>query len=319
MTNVDVVLVMDITSSMFEWIKAAKETLLESFNELKKNYENSTFRIGYVGYRDFSHHSYNDQFVILPLTRDIDSVIQKMNTIIAAGGEDICEDVAGALQHVLDMNWSCKESNDKNKNEDKDIKVVLWVCDAPAHGLKYHSPEVDDRFPKGDPIGREPYQQVKMLAEQGIDMTIFRIDENMDKMIDEFYKAYLSSSSNASYSVLNLVFTKIDSGNAGIYGLPPWAGWIDLETYDNEPERYYLNNRGRVDDIRNRNRGYLSRGRKSRCGFYIDIDYDRYITRKRGETIYQKTEYSTSLVPSISHIMKNATTEIVSDSIQRKR
>ena len=105
--NVDVVLVMDITSSMFEWINAAKETLLDSFNELKKNYENSTFRIGYVGYRDFSHHSYNDQFVVIPLTTNIDRVMDQINTIVAAGGEDICEDVAGALQHVLEINWNC--------------------------------------------------------------------------------------------------------------------------------------------------------------------------------------------------------------------
>jgi von Willebrand factor type A domain len=316
--NIDVVLVIDLTGSMHEWIKAARETLLDSFSDLQKKYPTSSFRLGVVGYRDFSHHSYNEQFIVIPLTRDIKSVQTQMMDMIAAGGDDIAEDVAGALQHVLDMNWNDK--NDKNDKNKEDIKVVLWVCDAPAHGKRYHAPEIDDRFPKGDPLGRDPYQQVKKLAEKGVDMTIFRIDPSMDIMIDEFYKAYLSSSyPKSDYSVLNLVFTEIpqqERHSARYHMYRSAAGWIDLETYDQRDIYHERDERDERDEKRNKN------GRKSRCGFYRDIDDDEYESEKRGEKLQQKKIYKTCLIPNINHInhiMKVSTTQIVTKSIEREK
>jgi hypothetical protein len=209
--KVDVVLVMDVTASMQTWINSAKETVLASFAELRDSHPDSAFRLGCVCYRDFPRKQYldarfnidhfnniddNQQYIVVPLSDDIESVQRRFQTMKAVGGDDTAEDVAGGLQHLLELNW----------NSEEDVaKIILWVCDAPAHGNRYHTNTVDDRFPKGDPNGREPFDQVKELAIRGIDMTIFRVDKSMDKMIDEFSNAYQQAGNDSTFTMLNLV------------------------------------------------------------------------------------------------------------------
>ena len=187
--EVDVVVVLDATGSMQTWIDSARTTVLEAFAELQRNFPLARFRLGCVCYRDIGDRT---PFVIMPLSSDFDAVQLALRKVHASGGNDTAEDVAGALQALLELEWNAVAT-----------KTVLWVADAPAHGLAYHGPTVGDRFPKGDPEGREPSVQVRTMAERGMDLTLFRIDASMDKMIERFAEAYQGT--EATFTMLDVV------------------------------------------------------------------------------------------------------------------
>ena len=71
-----------------------------------------------------------------------------------------------------------------------DVKILYFVTDAPAHGTEYHPITMGDRYPRGDPQGREPKKQVRDLSSRGIDFTIFRVTPQIDKMIEQFDAGY---------------------------------------------------------------------------------------------------------------------------------
>ena len=110
--NIDVVIVMDCTGSMQRWINAAKDTVLEAFSEIKKQYTESTIRLGLVCYRDIGD---DERFVISPLTENIESIQEVLKNVRATGGNDEAEDVAGALEKTIDLFKSSREALPKIK------------------------------------------------------------------------------------------------------------------------------------------------------------------------------------------------------------
>lgn len=190
--NVEVAIVMDVTGSMQKWIDIARDTVLQSFATLQAENPNSQFKLACVCYRDIGDEN---PFVVVPFTTDLTSVQNTLRNTKAVGGNDTAEDIAGALEQVLNLHWSL----DPNAS-----RVVLWVADAPAHGTKYHSPTVGDRFPKGDPQNREPSEQVRELALRDIDLTVFRVDNSIDKMIEVFSGVYESVDNGSTFTLLDI-------------------------------------------------------------------------------------------------------------------
>lgn len=172
---IDVCFCFDVTGSMGPYIKASVETVLEVFDTLQSMYPTCTFRLSFIGYRDFGD---DEQFIVIPFTENIKSVRDRMSVINACGGNDAPEDVAGALDKISNLEWK------------GDVKIVYFVTDAPAHGTEYHPITMGDRYPRGDPEGRDPKKQVRQLASRGIDFTIFRVTPQIDKMIEQFDAGY---------------------------------------------------------------------------------------------------------------------------------
>jgi hypothetical protein len=169
---------------MASWINAARDTVLEAAEQIRAASAGSEFRLAFIGYRD---HGDQDQIVSVPFTTDIAAVQARIRAMSAAGGNDTPEDVAGGLHVVLDLAW--------NKNA---TSVVLFVADAPAHGKEWHDPALDDRYPRGDPNGRDPHQLVAALAERKIDMTVFKCSDNMDVMVKHFLAAHAEGAQRPS-------------------------------------------------------------------------------------------------------------------------
>ena len=176
---VDVCIVMDVTGSMGNYLKASRDTVLEAFDTLRNMHPECTFRLSFVAYRDFGD---KEQFVVVPFTEDIKNVRDQISVIKAYGGDDAPEDVAGALEKVRELDWTGQ------------VKTIFFVADAPAHGTDYHHITMGDRYPRGDPQGRDPKQQLSVLASLGIDFTIFRVTSQIDKMIEQFDVAYKEKS-----------------------------------------------------------------------------------------------------------------------------
>lgn len=231
---IEVIIVMDSTGSMQSWINSAKNTVLDAFSDIKKQYTESTIRLGLVCYRDIGD---DERFVVSPLTENIEAIQQVLRDTRATGGNDTAEDVAGALEKVLEL---FREGFSREYNP---VRTVLFVTDAPAHGLRYHPITLGDRFPNGDPEGKEPYDQVREMANMGVDLTIFRINSTVDQMIEEFHKAFKETQAtltvldvreqDISYSstIASMSLTNISSSSL-------LNGFIDLSTYDSDDYKY---------------------------------------------------------------------------------
>ena len=92
----------------------------------------------------------NQQF-----TENLEEFDNFLSKLDCSGGGDEPEDVVGALQQALNMNW---ESN---------AKYAVLVCDASCHGKKYHSVSYD-KFPDGDPSWVTLEEVVKKFYDKGI-------------------------------------------------------------------------------------------------------------------------------------------------------
>lgn len=209
--EIEVVIVMDSTGSMQQWITDACQTVLDAFKTLQQESPSSVFRLACVCYRDFSDE---EPFIVVPFTEDILHVQNTLKKVKAFGGGDEAEDVAGALEKVLELDW--KENT---------VKLVLWVADAPAHGNNYHLLNVGDKYPRGDPNGRDPLQQIQTIFSKGIDLTMFRINRSMDKMIELFSSVY-QHSDHPQFMLLDVV--KQDA----YQGKEERSGYIDLSSYE---------------------------------------------------------------------------------------
>ena len=79
-------------------------------------------RVGFVGYRD--HSDGGDRIVSIDLTENVSSVMDFIDSVEAGGGDDVCEDVFGGLEEVIELDWKFPN------------KVLIHVGDAPQHGSR---------------------------------------------------------------------------------------------------------------------------------------------------------------------------------------
>jgi len=173
--TVDVAIMMDLTGSMGNEIKAAENKVMDVFRLLQEKHPEKQFRLGFVGYRDYTDRV---PFVICPLTTDILSVQQMIASLKAEGGDDAAEDFSGGLEKIMELSWNA------------DVRQVLCVTDAPGHGLAYHETNVSDYYPDGDINRHRLEDQMGRIAAHNIGFTFFRMNAHTDKMTHQLVTAY---------------------------------------------------------------------------------------------------------------------------------
>ena len=120
--RIDVVFVLDTTSSMSGLIQAAKEKIWSIATSMASAQENPDIRMGLVAFRDRG-----DAYItrVYDLSSDLDSMYASLMDFSAQGGGDGPESVNQALYDAVhDMSWS---------NATNTYKVVFLVGDAPPH------------------------------------------------------------------------------------------------------------------------------------------------------------------------------------------
>ena len=119
---VDVVFVLDSTSSMTGLIEGAKEKIWSIANGIIAAKPTPAVRIGLVSYRDRGDEYITRRF---DLTEDIDTVFKNLQSLQAQGGGDMPESVNQALHEAVGkMSWS----TDKQAT-----KIIFLVGDCPPH------------------------------------------------------------------------------------------------------------------------------------------------------------------------------------------
>lgn len=105
--------------------------------------------------------------------------MRRIREVFAEGGDDEAEDVAHAMMNAHHMDW-----------READVKMVVHIADAPAHGLQFHPSSVSDRYPRGDPDGLDPRDYVERMSFLDIDYTFVKINRTTDTMIEQFHNCY---------------------------------------------------------------------------------------------------------------------------------
>jgi hypothetical protein len=189
---VDIAFALDCTGSMQGWIDAAKRQIRDLVRDLSTQYQDSTFRVATVLYRDFGDEFADfSQHDTLNFTTNLDEFQHFLDNVRAAGGDDEAEDVAGAFHLVNQLSWN------------GDVRTLFHITDAPAHGLRYHEPYTGDRYPDQDPQNYNLEAEVQSLAEKRITMMVIKANNSVNKMLSEFADIY-ARIPGSSFRVQNL-------------------------------------------------------------------------------------------------------------------
>lgn len=184
--QVKICIVMDCTASMEPWIAQARSRMVQLVENVRNEHPRAVMQVSFVGYRDYGD---DERFVIVPFS-DAHETMARIQDVYAEGGDDIAEDVAHGLFHVVDQDWS-----------NSDVRIVFHVADAPAHGNAFHDVTVSDRFPRGDPNGLDPRDFVEKLSFLDVHYTFVKIHHSTDTMIEQFHNCYAQG---GSFSIVDL-------------------------------------------------------------------------------------------------------------------
>lgn len=173
--KIDICFLLDCTGSMGPWIQAAKDHIFDIVRKTRQDTPSAEVRVAFVGYRDFGEK----EPIIYHDFGNVDTVLDAIQDVLALGGDDEAEDVAGGLFHVRELSW-----------EDDAAKTLIHIADAPPHGRQFHDAWVSDRFPGGDPNERNSLYVMGTLSEDNIDYTFIKITDTTNIMLQKFQDVY---------------------------------------------------------------------------------------------------------------------------------
>ena len=95
---VDLAFLLDCTGSMGAYIEEAKKSIKEIVRKVRKTNENLKLRVALVGYRDLCD---SNHFEVLDFTTSFDRFENFVSQLVATGGGDGPEDIAGVSYYPL--------------------------------------------------------------------------------------------------------------------------------------------------------------------------------------------------------------------------
>jgi vacuole morphology and inheritance protein 14 len=143
--TLDMMFIIDCTGSMGSWIEACKKEIKSIIDCVRNQHFNIQIRVSIVAYRDHCDGELIKE--IFPFSQNIEGCQAFLKKLIAIGGGDGPEDVAGGFENALKQQWEGQ------------AKYAIMLADAPCHGKKYT--DMYDDHPGGDPKGRLVEKQIE--------------------------------------------------------------------------------------------------------------------------------------------------------------
>ena len=176
--TLDLLFIMDITESMQDLLDETRDSIKYILDKIKRDSPGIDVRFAYEGYRDFADLKEGEKYYTVDFETDMDVFKKQLENIVAKGGGDDAEDVAGGLYAGYNMSW---RSN---------ARYAILIADAPGHGSKYHDREVEDDYPKGDPNGLVLEDLMKKYVEKNINLCLTTITDYTDIMFKAMINSY---------------------------------------------------------------------------------------------------------------------------------
>jgi len=174
-TSLDLLFIMDLTASMEPYIEEAKNNLIYIVDSIIEESPGIDINLGFIGYRDIEEEL-GGEYVNVEFTKNHIEVRDIISRIHTGYGGDIPEDVAWAFERALEKNW---KSN---------AKFIVFVTDAPGHGLKYT--DDDYEYPDGIEGRKDIEESIRELASKNILMFCLKIKNDTNKMFNIFKNVY---------------------------------------------------------------------------------------------------------------------------------
>ena len=102
-SDVDIAFMLDATSSMELNLEAVEKNIEEVVMRVKDTFFDIKVRVALVAYRDYSEAALH--FEIMDFTEDVTEFINFISNVKAFYGGDIPEDVLGALDKTINLDW----------------------------------------------------------------------------------------------------------------------------------------------------------------------------------------------------------------------
>ena len=160
--------VIDATGSMMSWLEAAKTQTKKIVDSILEDTPGVNIEIAAVFYRDFGD---KEPYVVVPFTSSVPDYLASIAGVVAEGGQDTCEDVAGGLSKMLQLDW-----------DGADVRNAFLICDAPPHGKEWHTVLDADRFPDNEFAMTEILNEIES---DGIHLAVIRVHKSINTMIEK--------------------------------------------------------------------------------------------------------------------------------------
>ena len=157
-SRLDILFIIDCTNSNNTYLDDIKTNFNRMISEIYKSCPTSTIYIGLIGYRDIGDLELGDEYIDIDFTQNKEEIYKQIENLEFFGGGDEAEDLAGAFDMALKKQWKGFS------------RFAILATDAPCHGIEFHSKEVEDNFPEGDPYHRDIKASAKEFANKGISL-----------------------------------------------------------------------------------------------------------------------------------------------------
>ena len=177
-SRLDILFIIDITNSINTYLSDIKNNFTYMINSIINNCPTATIYTGFIGYTDFSELDLGEAYININFTQDSKEISDKIKELESHGGGDDAEDLCGAFDLALNMEWKGFS------------RFAILATDAPCHGKEFHNNEVTDNYPDGDRDGRDIREKVRKLASNKISLFCAKYGETTEEMYEIFKKEY---------------------------------------------------------------------------------------------------------------------------------
>ena len=185
-SRLDILFIIDSTNSINTYLDDIKKNFNKMINQIYDNCPTSTIFSGFIGYTDFSEIDFGEEYTDIDFTKKKEDINEKIKELKSHGGGDEAEDLCGAFELALKKSWKGYS------------RFAIVATDAPCHGNEYHSPELEDNYPEGDPNKRDIKAFVRQFAENNISLFCAEFNEKTLKMFDIFENEYQKGKNKGS-------------------------------------------------------------------------------------------------------------------------
>jgi len=181
--NIKICFVVETTFKMTPYLYDVQCSMEETINTVRFYNPQARILISAVTYRDYKDCEQLTSWTWTPMEEFWDSWEDLQKTSRTAWfSENDTADVAGAVNCALEQDWS-----------DASLRMLVHYGISPAHGSQFHGPAVDDRFPDGDPMGKDLLADVRTFSLMPCEYTFFRITPLVDTMLSLMDEVYIGS------------------------------------------------------------------------------------------------------------------------------
>jgi hypothetical protein len=167
-SNLDICFCMDATGSMSGLINGVKNCIISVSQRISSS-TGMNSRFGLVVYRDYCDGALRHQIWDFTNSTNLSGYL---GSVTATGGGDGPEDCFGGLYAACTkINWKAP------------ARVIIWMGDAPQHGLKYSGG--GDTYPSGDPDGITSQKIFEQLRENKIILVFCKLTSYTDLMMTQ--------------------------------------------------------------------------------------------------------------------------------------